>query len=431
MLFRKESARVKTTIKRTFDAAISTLRLENGWTKLDREFRSDSGAEVFLAGLDSEDKAKGVEGVNYVLFDELNQFELNEYEQVVMSLRGKGRKIFFGTWNPVSKNHWLKTELVDSYSWLPTEYELPNPRSSVKISSCGTRVLIHTNYIDNYWTVGSPCGTYGFRDEALLKEYDNLKNNPTKQNTYRINVQGLWGNSNQGGEMYTGFSHYNNVINEKLATYNPLEPLHISFDENTKPYVSLSVYQAESNDWKSVKKIDEICLKHPFNKLKYTVEEFIKVYKGHNLYVYVYGDRTSLKDDSKLERGQNFFTIIEDKLRINGFKIKRRLPRVNPNVKLRTDFINDLLSNQIDGYQYKISDKCINTIDDYENVKEDRNGGKLKTEVKDPITKKMYQQYGHLTDTDDYFLCEYFKELYESKYIRLKKGYKKAKSFGK
>ena len=33
ILFRKESARVKTTIKRTFDLAVKTTRLQNAWHK--------------------------------------------------------------------------------------------------------------------------------------------------------------------------------------------------------------------------------------------------------------------------------------------------------------------------------------------------------------------------------------------------------------
>ena len=73
ILFRKESTRVATTIKKSFQLGIDTTRLTQGWKTLDREFRSITGGQVVLTGLDSEDKAKGVEGYNYVLFDELDQ----------------------------------------------------------------------------------------------------------------------------------------------------------------------------------------------------------------------------------------------------------------------------------------------------------------------------------------------------------------------
>src|SRR5690606_40251128 len=87
---RKESSRVLTTIKPSFKLAINTTRLNNGWQELERQFRSATGGKVVLTGLDSEDKAKGVEGFNFVLFDELDQFEKAEYDQTNLSLRGSG-----------------------------------------------------------------------------------------------------------------------------------------------------------------------------------------------------------------------------------------------------------------------------------------------------------------------------------------------------
>ena len=426
MLFRKESARVKGTIKRSFDMAINTVRLNESWLKLDREFRTDEGAEVFLAGLDNEDKAKGTEGINYVLYDELNQFSFNEYNQTILSLRGQGRKIFFGTWNPVSKNHWLKTDLIDKYEWLPTKYNLPNPESSVRISSCGAILLIHTNYLDNYWTVGSPCGTYGFNDEKLIARYERMRNNPSLSNQYRVNVLGLWGNSDRGGEFYKTFNYATNVIKRELAEYDSDMPLHISFDENTMPYVTLSVYQAKE---KEILKIDEVCMKHPFNTLRHTLDEFVKRYKGHNLRLYIYGDRTSKKADSKLQKGQNFYTIIADRLKKEGFKITMRIPSKNPSIHLRKEFINDLLFGDVESASFKISDKCQNTIDDYENLKEAPDGTKHKSMTTHPITKIRYQEYGHCSDTDDYFICEYLKEDYSKYKGTESRKYKKSVGF--
>lgn len=415
MLFRKESARVKTTIKQSFKLGIKTTRLQNGWTNLDRSFRSVSGAEVILTGLDSEDKAKGVEGFNFVLFDELDQFEHTEYKQTNLSLRGEGRKVFFCTWNPVSKLSWVKTKLVDTYEWLPTEYILPDERSFVKISSCGTTILIKTSYKDNYWTVGSPCGTYGYVDETLIADYNQMKN--TDPDYYKVNVLGEWGNVNRGGEFYKAFKYQNQVKQHK---YNPELPIHLSFDENVNPYLSCSIYQAESlKSWK----IDEICLEHPLNTLKHTLKKFVTKYPNKNQKVFIYGDRTSLKQDTKLEKGQNFFTIIETFLRKEGYKVETRLPRRNPNVVSRGNFINDIFSQSIFDIEYTIDENCIRTIDDYENVKESSDGTKHKKKITNPVTKVSYEEFGHLSDTDDYFLCEYYKPQYE-KYLSPKKKIK-------
>jgi len=402
ILFRKESARVKTTIKKSFDLGIKTTRLQNGWEKQDRSFKSVSGAEVILTGLDDEDKAKGVEGFNFVLFDELDQFEENEYAQTNLSLRGEGRKVFFATWNPVSKLSWVKTKLVDTYLWETSMYELPDPNSFVKISSCGTTVLIKTSYKDNYWSVGSPCGTYGYVDHNLIEDYEKLR--LTNYNRYKVNVLGEWGNVNVGGEFYKNFRTEAQV---RKHTYNPELPLHISFDENVNPYLTLSIYQAEGKrSWK----IGEICLEHPLNTLTHTLKKFYATYKPNSNTVFIYGDRTSLKADTKLEKGHNFFSIIEDKLSKYGYKTKTRLPNKNPGVAARGNFINDIFAANIFGIEYTISDNCLRTIDDYENVKEDSDGTKLKKKVRHPVTKVSYEQFGHLTDTDDYFICEYYKE---------------------
>lgn len=404
ILFRKESTRVKTTIKQSFKLGIKTTRLKNAWTSLDRSFRSSTGAEVILTGLDDEDKAKGVEGFNFVLFDELDQFEEAEYNQTNLSLRGEGRKVFFATWNPVSKLSWVKTKLVDTYEWLPTQYVLPDEKSFVKMSSCGTTILIKTSYLDNYWTIGSPCGTYGYRDENLIQDYTQLKK--TNYNRYKVNVLGEWGNVNTGGEFYKSFNHQKQISKH---TYDPSLPLHISFDENVNPYLSLSIYQAQGlKSWK----IDEICLEHPFNTLNHTLTKFKTKYKPNTQTVFIYGDRTSLKQDTKLEKGQNFFTIIEDFLKLNGYYYSRRLPRKNPNVVSRGNFINDIFSSNIYGIEYTIDENCTRTIDDYENVKEASDGTKHKSKVKHPVTKVPYEEFGHLTDTDDYFICEYYKEQY-------------------
>lgn len=414
IMFRKESSRIPTTLKPSFKLGIDTTRLSQGWKTLDREYRSITGGKVILTGLDSEDKAKGVEGFNFVLFDELDQYEYKEFEQADLSLRGSGQKIFFATWNPVSKLSWVKTQLVDSYEWLPTNYALPSETSFVKVSSCGTTILIKTNYLDNYWAVGSPCGTYGYRDEKLIAKYLKLKK--TDYNSYKVNVLGEWGNTQKGGEFYKNFKAENQVKKHK---YDSSLPIHISFDENVNPYLTLSVYQAK--DLKSWK-IDEICLEHPFNTLRHSLNKFVKKYKPNKQTVFIYGDRTSLKQDTKLEKGQNFFTIVEDFLKKVGFITRLRLPKKNPNIVSRGNFINEIFSSNIYGIEYTIDEDCVKTIDDYENVKESSDGTKHKEKTKHPITKVVYEKYGHLTDTDDYFLIEYYKRYYEKYLSPTKKG---------
>ena len=192
LAFRKESSRIKLTLKKTFKGAIESMRLKDCYEHLDFKFRGQ-GYEISLTGLDDPEKAKGVEGFDYVLMDELNQFSKEEHEQVALSLRGKEGQILFGTWNPVSEDMWVKTELIDSEEWIEVDHTLPSPDSYVKVSSDGTKVLIKTDYRDNYWAVGSPCGTYGFVDDKLIKKYERLKT--LNHHSWLVNVKGEWGQS--------------------------------------------------------------------------------------------------------------------------------------------------------------------------------------------------------------------------------------------
>jgi hypothetical protein len=54
------------------------------------------------------------------------------------------------------------------------------------------------------------------------------------------------------------------------------------------------------------------------------------------------------------------------------------------------------------------------TIDEYMNVKEASDGGKHKEKVRDKVTGISYEPYGHISDANDYFLCEFFWEEYQS-----------------
>ena len=56
---------------------------------------------------------------------------------------------------------------------------------------------------------------------------------------------------------------------------------------------------------------------------------------------------------------------------------------------------------------------CKLLIEDFTQVKEDADGGKLKAKVKDK-SGVSYEKYGHFCDTADYILCEAFRNYYEN-----------------
>lgn len=412
MAYRKESAIIPTTIKKSFNLAIDGMYLHPAFEKQDRRFLCSTElgnrAEIVLKGLDDPEKAKGIESYKYVYLDELNHFEHSEYEQFNLSLRGiPGQKIF-ASWNPVDENSWVKTELVDKHEWIDTiEYgQLPSEHSFIRKSADGKMILIRTVYQDNYWIVGSPCGTFGYRDENLIAEYEALA---TKNfNSYKVNVLGEWGKTVFGGEFLKA---WRSEIHTGNHPYNPKLALHLIFDENTVPYFPCGIFQV-GDSGKSANMIHAIALKNPQNKTSFMCQELDRRLRawGHKEEIFVGGDATSQKEDVKQEDGHDLFRLIMNGL--SKWRPRRSVLSSNPSVKVSKDFFNDILEYNAQGLSFGVDRSCRVAILDYENTKEDKNGKVDKTVIRDPVTKVSYQPWGHFVDLTRYFLVRTFANEY-------------------
>lgn len=413
--FRKESAIIPTTLKKSFNLAIDSVRLYPAYERQDRRYLCTNQlgkvSEIVLKGLDAEEKAKGVESYKYIYLDELNHFEQAEYEQFNLSLRGiPGQKIF-AAWNPVDEMSWVKTELIDKYEFedMPG-IALPSENSFIRRSTCGKVVLIRTTYEDNAWIVGG--NNYGYRDENLIAEYEGLrtKNN----NSYKVNVLGEWGKTNFGGEF---LKEWRSEIHTGIFPYNPECAIYLWFDENTVPYFPVGVFQV-GPDGKSPRMIHCIAAESPNNKVPWICAEISRklIEWGHIGKVYVGGDATSQKEDVKQEHGHDLFRLIMKAL--EAHKPERKTPKSNPSVIMSGNFFNSILESSYAGITYGVDKKCRKAIIDYENTKEDKNGKVDKTVVKNPITKVSYQPYGHYCDLSRYFLTY----VYEAEYLAYQRG---------
>lgn len=416
--FRKESSTIPTTLKKSFNLAIDSMYLHPAFEKQDRIYKcTNQGggySEIPLKGIDTEEKAKGIESYKYVYLDELNHFDPQEYEQFNLSLRGiPGQKIF-ASWNPVDENSWVKTELVDQYQFEETDKfgTLPGPYSFVKISTCGTCVLIRTTYHDNYWIAGSPCGTYGYRDESLIQEYEELrtKNN----NSYKVNVIGEWGKTNFGGEF---LKSWRSETHTGLYLYDKEQGLYLWFDENVNPYFPCGFFQP-GRDNKSPRLVYVIAAESPNNKVSWMVAEIDRKLRAwsHVGKLVIGGDATSQKDDVKQEKGHDLFKLIMNGLK--DWKPIRKVPDSNPSVIMSGQFFNSVLDGDVKGMSFGSDKDCRKAIIDFENTKEDKNGKIDKTTVQHPVSKIRYQPFGHFVDLTRYFLCS----VYDQEYLLYQKG---------
>lgn len=414
--YRKESSIIPTTLKKSFNLALDSMYLNPVFERQDRRYlcttQTGGSSEIIMKGLDDPEKAKGIESYKYVYLDELNHFEQSEFEQFNLSLRGiEGQKIF-AAWNPVDENSWVKTELVDKYEFIEMDYKLPSENSFVKKSSCGKVVLIKTTYEDNYWIVGSPDGSYGYRDENLISEYEGLR--LRNNNSYKVNVLGEWGKTVFGGEFLKCWRSENHT---GIFPYDPEQAIYLSFDENVNPYFPCGFFQV-GRDLKSPRLIHIIAAKNPNNKVSWVTREIIRKLTewGHSGRLYICGDATSQKDDVKQEKGHDLFRLIINELK--EFKPERRIGTSNPSVTMSADFFNSILDGGIKGMSFGADKNCRVAIVDYENTKEDKNGKVDKKTVTDPVTKVSYQPYGHFVDLTRYFLTTVF----STEYITYQKG---------
>lgn len=203
-----------------------------------------------------------------------------------------------------------------------------------------------------------------------------------------------------GNEFYKGF---NETAHIKSCKYESNISLHISLDENVHPYITGTVYQLKE---KTIYQIDEFCLAHPKNTLKELALEFSLKYSGHVAGVFVYGDATSKKQDTKLEKGQNFFTLFCKY--ISEFNPVLRVPASNPPVAMRGNFINEVLANNYAGITFFVDPSCHHSIADFRFVKEAPDGTKFKKKETDIRSGVRFERYGHTSDCFDYLIVKAF-----------------------
>jgi hypothetical protein len=127
--------------------------------------------------------------------------------------------------------------------------------------------------------------------------------------------------------------------------------------------------------------------------------------------MFIMGDRTSKKEDVKLEKGQNFFNLILGYL--DRYTPVLRIPKRNPPVAMRGRFLNAIMANNYEGINIVIDNKCQKLKNDLLYVKEGQDGGKFKAKKKDKNTGVSYEEYGHTSDCLDYLICEVFKNEFQ------------------
>lgn len=435
LVMRKVGASIKDTVYQDFKTAAEQL----GISKL---FKFSDGvktitciqnkARIVFKGLDDAEKIKGLSSFKRVVLDEWSEFEEPDYKQIRLRLRGmEGQQLIY-TFNPIKETHWIKKNVFDKQKWhdvpmavklgsqtIPEELTrvksikmneprvIMHKRTGEMIEHSPDTVVIQTTYLNNFWVVGSPDGTYGYYDEQCIAtfEYDRV-NDPDYYNVYAL---GEWGVIRTGSEF---FGSFNRGKHTGEVRYDPTLPVHISVDSNVLPYISCTYWQIDTDGSRfHIRQIGETCAESPNNTVRKAAKLVAKRLREMGVdKVILHGDASTRAANNIDDEKRSFHDLFIDTLQKEGIDVEDRVSNKNPSVPMSGEFVNAVLDSTLPGLEIIIDENCRVSIEDYMSVQKDVNGAILKTKVKNKITMQTYEEFGHLSDTLRYVVIDVLRE---------------------
>ena len=346
-------------------------------------FKNGSQIIFFPESFDTDkelERWRGLE-VNGFLFEEIQECQ---YKSLMKAFERSGSNfitpmptpIIMATCNPTQ--NWVKKEIYDKWKngTLPARWK-----------------YIQSTIFDNPF---------------IPQEYiDSLENMGYYER--RVFVDGDWEfNIKQGGEYWKSFELSKHV---SQVNYIKGKPVHIVFDNNVAPYVSVQLWQADEQR-KELRQFDEIPCVYPYNSAIKAGEKVVQYLKSldYQDVVFLYGDSTSQAKNTIDENGRSFYTLFEQEIR-KHFRITSRIGKSNPSVSLSGQWINSIYEGKGD-WRILIDEGCKTSIGDYIDTKEDKNGGILKTRV--TVNGQSFEKNGHMSDCKRYFITQILDREYKN-----------------
>ena len=431
LVMRKVGASILKTVYEDYKVAAKGLGVSDMFKFTQNSIRClVNGAKIDFSGLDDPEKIKGISNYKRVQLEEWSEFEEADFKQMRKRLRGKKGQQIICTFNPISGTHWIKKNFLDKQKWheIPMVavvggVEIPKELTQVKsirmnevrqVRNVRTQeieehapdtVVIQSTYLNNFWVVGSPDGTYGFYDEQCVADFERDRvDDPDYYNVYAL---GEWGIIKTGGEFFGSFKVGTNT---GPTSYNPNLPVHLSVDNNVLPYISISYWQAELGENKRIYQFMETAAESPINTARKASNHVgLELRKlGVTDKVYLHGDASTRAANTIDEEKRSWLDLFISGLKEVGTEVVDCVGNKNPSVPMSGEFINSIFENQVPGLNITIGEQCTLSIEDYMAVQKDANGAILKTRIKDTVTKASYEAHGHLSDTFRYVVTDIF-----------------------
>jgi phage terminase large subunit len=408
LILRKVGSDIKDSIFQDFKNILAGWELSHLFTiQQNLILCNATGSYARFRGLDDAEKVKGITGFRRVIMEEVSQFDEADFKQIRKRLRGRTGQQIIGLFNPITEDHWIKTNVFDKEDLA----EEPDVDIAGKwTNERGNMVILKTNYLDNKYIVGPH-----FIDHHAIADFE--KDKIDDFNYYNVYGLGNWGKLRTGGEFWKDFNPNRDVQSRQ---WNEDQPIHMGWDQNVNPYLPCSIWQIEvekdgNTQHKNIWQIDEIVLSDPLNRVRHVCAEFRKRYPPDRVEgLFIYGDRTAIKEDTTKEKGENFFTEIMTLLK--DYNPRMRMQPVNPSVVTSGGFVNECYAGR-QPITIRIDPKCKRSIFDYTYALEDSDGTLKKTKKTNKVTGVQYEEFGHLSDIKRYVLTVSCADEYE-KYKR-------------
>lgn len=435
LVMRKVGASISKTIYEDYKVAASLLGISQYFKFIQNSIKCTyNGAKIDFSGLDDPEKIKGISNYKRVQLEELSEFEFADLKQIRKRLRGKKGQQIIADFNPISETNWIKKDWLDNEKLhdvpmvveiggkvIPAELtkvkslkmnegkSMVNPKTKEIEEYPPNMVVIQSTYLNNFWVVGSPDGTYGYYDEQCVMDFEHDRlYDPDYYNVYAL---GEWGVIKTGNEFLNSF---NVGKNSGEYPYIPGLPIHLSVDSNVLPYISVSYWQVDLSKGKDMYQIAETTAESPNNSVRRAAKLVSKKLSelGYDDKIYLHGDASAKAANTIDDNKRSFMDLFIDTLKKDNWIVEDKVGNKNPLVSMTGEFVNAVFEKQLSGLSIKINDSCRASIDDYQSVQKDANGAILKTKVKDSVTKQTYEEHGHLTDTLRYVVHDIMYEEY-------------------
>jgi hypothetical protein len=231
--------------------------------------------------------------------------------------------------------------------------------------------------------------------------------------------------SKTGGEYYPYFERVKHV---EEVEYNPELPVHVTFDFNVLPYMTLICAQVEyypayfdkngqqyefwreglkEGEVMQIRFFREYCMATPYNTTEEVCNAFSMDFQQYSPEVYYYGDASGRRRLEGL--ALNNYSIVERVLHRFIHNGSDRVNRQNVEVLKRRDLLNRILAGKYPYVELVFDPSLKETIRDFEFLKQDANG-KMKEKAKDPSSGAVYEKIGHTSDAVEYlvtYLCKH------------------------